>query len=108
MSEMYASKRLTEAELIGKVILKAATAKGSRTRYAHGFMARRSLFMRKWISDKMFDRVVSSMAQGPEALGDFRETDRSEVLREPGCAASYLLDSERVVRITCLSSSVSL
>jgi short-subunit dehydrogenase len=61
-AEMYASSRLTEPDVIGKVIVKAVTARRPKTRYAKGFMAKPSLFLRKWLSDKAFDRMISSMS----------------------------------------------
>lgn len=58
MTEMYTSDRLSSPDVIGRVVRRAVTAKRPRTRYAAGFMARPSLFMRKVLSDRMFDRVI--------------------------------------------------
>lgn len=59
-AEMYTSNRLTKPEVIGKVILKAVTARNPKTRYAKGFMAKPSMFMRKWFGDKVFDRIINA------------------------------------------------
>lgn len=61
LSEMYAGEQLSDPEVIGRVIVKAATAKRPRTRYAAGYMARPVLFMRWLLSDRMFDRMMKSM-----------------------------------------------
>jgi NAD(P)-dependent dehydrogenase (short-subunit alcohol dehydrogenase family) len=62
MAEMYASGRLSDPSVIAKVILKALTARKPKTRYAAGYMAKMSLFLRRWLSDRMFDRMIKSMA----------------------------------------------
>lgn len=62
MTKSYASNTLTAPEILAKVIVKAATTNKPKTRYAAGYMAKPSLIMRKWLSDKMFDKMVSSMA----------------------------------------------
>jgi len=60
-AQNYTSNQLTKPEVIGKVILKAVTARKPKTRYAKGYMAMPSLFMRKWFSDRFFDFVLSRM-----------------------------------------------
>ena len=60
-AEMYASNRLSEPEVIGKVILKAVTTRKPKTRYAKGFMAKPAMFMRKWFGDRFFDRMITTM-----------------------------------------------
>ncbi|MEZ5070063.1 MAG: oxidoreductase [Bacteroidales bacterium] len=60
MATMYASNRLSEPEVIGKVILKAVTARKPKTRYARGYMAKPSIFVRKWFGDRLFDRIIQS------------------------------------------------
>jgi short-subunit dehydrogenase len=47
--------------IVAKTIVKAAIAKRPKTRYATGGGAKIILFLRKILSDKMFDRVVLSM-----------------------------------------------
>lgn len=60
-AKMYQSNRLTKPEVIGKVILKAVTTRRPKTRYAKGMGAKPSLFMRKWFSDRFFDKVIKRM-----------------------------------------------
>jgi len=59
-AQLYSSDRLTKPEVIGEVILKAVTARKPKTRYAKGYMAKFSIILRKLISDKLFDKVISS------------------------------------------------
>jgi NAD(P)-dependent dehydrogenase (short-subunit alcohol dehydrogenase family) len=61
-AEMYSSDRLSPPSLIAETIVKAVTANRPKTRYAVGFMARPTIFLRRVLSDRMFDRMVSSMA----------------------------------------------
>lgn len=61
MTKNYNSNALTAPEVLAQVITKAATTKNPKTRYAAGYMAKPSLFARKWLSDKMFDKIVSSL-----------------------------------------------
>ena len=44
--------------VIAKVVAKAIRAKKPKTRYAAGKYARTLLFMRKWLGDRMFDRLI--------------------------------------------------
>lgn len=61
-AKMYASNRLTDPEAIGKVILKAVSARKPRRRYVKGFMAKPSIFIRKWFGDAIFEKVLKSAA----------------------------------------------
>jgi len=61
MAKMYAGGRLSHPSVIARTILKAVTARRPRTRYAAGAMSGMVLFLRRWLSDRMFDRVVMSM-----------------------------------------------
>lgn len=61
-AKMYTSNQLTKPEAIGKVILKAVTARKPKTRYVKGFGAKPALFIRKWFGDRVFDKVITSMA----------------------------------------------
>lgn len=45
--------------VISDVIVKAVTAKRPRTRYAAGAFAGTMLFLRRWLSDRMFDRFIA-------------------------------------------------
>lgn len=58
LRKRYTSDQLTVPDVIAKTILKAATAKKPRTRYAVGYGAKPMIFMRKVLSDRMFDRII--------------------------------------------------
>ncbi len=60
MTENYSSDRLTNMDVLGKVIANAATVRNPKTRYVKGFMAKPALFIRKWFGDKVFDKVIMS------------------------------------------------
>ncbi len=59
MSAMYSSGRLTDPSIIAGVILKAVKARRPKTRYAAGYLAGTSLFLRRLLSDRMFDRAIA-------------------------------------------------
>lgn len=61
MVTMYSGNRLSDSALIAKQIYKAASASKPKTRYAAGYMAKPSIFIRKIVSDRIFDRIISSM-----------------------------------------------
>ena len=48
-------------QVIADVIAKAMNSKKPKTRYAAGKLAKTTLFMRHWLSDKTFDKVVLRM-----------------------------------------------
>lgn len=48
-------------QVITRLILKAINSKKPKTRYAAGLYAKPLLFIRKWFSDQMFDRVILAM-----------------------------------------------
>ena len=48
-------------EVIANVIADAVSSSSPKTRYAAGKMAGTVLWARRWLSDKMFDRMISSM-----------------------------------------------
>lgn len=56
-------KRFSPPSVIAEVISKAVKAVNPKTRYVAGKMARPLLFMRRWFSDRRFDKVVSGMLQ---------------------------------------------
>ena len=60
--KLYAAGNLAHPSVIAKVIRKAVTVRCPKTRYAAGSMAGLALFMRRWLSDRMFDRMVRSMS----------------------------------------------
>lgn len=57
-TEIYENGKISGPEVIAKDISRAIRASKPRTRYASGYMAKPVLFMRKWLSDRMFDRVI--------------------------------------------------
>lgn len=58
MRRTYQSNRLSSPSLIADVILQAVSVRKPRTRYAVGFGAKPMLILRRWLSDRMFDRLV--------------------------------------------------
>lgn len=60
--KMYSSNQLTKPEAIGKVILKAVTARKPKRRYVKGFGAKPALFIRKWFGDAVYEKAIQSMA----------------------------------------------
>ncbi len=61
LKKMYSGSRLTDPGTISRTILKAVTARKPKTRYAVGYMAKPAIFLRKVISDRAFDRIISAM-----------------------------------------------
>ena len=57
------SNQLSQPTLIAETIVKAIQAQRPQTRYAVGFMARPMIFLRKILSDRMFDQVLKFAAQ---------------------------------------------
>jgi NAD(P)-dependent dehydrogenase (short-subunit alcohol dehydrogenase family) len=55
--------RLSDPLVIARIVLKALRVSRPRTRYAAGFMAGPILMMRKLLSDRMMDRLLSSQLQ---------------------------------------------
>lgn len=49
-----------EPEVIARLVSKAINSSNPKTRYSGGYMAKTVLFFRKWLSDKMMDRVLLS------------------------------------------------
>lgn len=60
LHDIYSGNKLTDVDVLGKTIAKAASVKKPKTRYAKGYMAKFSIGARKWLSDRMFDRIISS------------------------------------------------
>jgi len=60
-AKMYSSNQLTKPDVIGKVILKAVTARNPKTRYVKGYMAKPAMFIRKWFGDRVFDAMLKNM-----------------------------------------------
>ncbi len=61
MRQRYSGNGLSEVSVISKTILKAVTADRPKTRYSAGYMAGSSIFLRKILSDSVFDKLVTSM-----------------------------------------------
>lgn len=61
LKSLYASGKITKPSVIADVIVKAVTVKRPRTRYAVGYMAKPSIFLRKIMPDRLFDRIITSM-----------------------------------------------
>ena len=62
LQDTYHSGKASPASLIADVVTRAVTARKPKTRYAAGYMAKPSLFLRKLLSDRMFDRIITTMA----------------------------------------------
>lgn len=60
MRKMYSGNQLSDPRIISKAIVKAATARKPKTRYLIGFAAKPSVFLRRILSDRMFDRFVKA------------------------------------------------
>jgi len=60
-AKMYASNRLTHPDVIGKAILKAVTVRKPRRRYLLGMGAKPSVFVRKWLGEGVWERMILGM-----------------------------------------------
>lgn len=60
MAKLYGSNQLTKPDVIAQLILKAVTAKKPKTRYHGGYMAGPALLMRRWLPDRLFDKIIQS------------------------------------------------
>ncbi|HEY1047518.1 MAG TPA: oxidoreductase [Bacteroidia bacterium] len=62
INKMYAemSKNSVEPIVIAKLIKTGIEAKNPKTRYVGGAMAKPMLLMRRWLSDKIFDKMLMS------------------------------------------------
>jgi NAD(P)-dependent dehydrogenase (short-subunit alcohol dehydrogenase family) len=61
--DAYGHGRYTSASVIAEVVSKAVKADKPRTRYVAGAFAKPMIFMRKWLGDRMFDRMVMSQVR---------------------------------------------
>ena len=52
------AKRSSPPEVIGKKVLKAATARRPKTRYTVGSGAKPLRFMRRWLPDRAYDAMI--------------------------------------------------
>ena len=60
-AESYESGMGSSPQVIADVVSKAVKARRPKTRYAAGKYARLTIFVRKWLGDRVFDRMVMSM-----------------------------------------------
>jgi NAD(P)-dependent dehydrogenase (short-subunit alcohol dehydrogenase family) len=58
------SRLASPPEVVARTIVRAVTARRPKTRYATGGGARTILFLRKILSDRMFDRLIWRVTQG--------------------------------------------
>lgn len=71
-AQMDTSTMVSPPEVIANAVGRAASARRPRTRYAIGGGAKPILFLRRWLSDRMFDRLmwrISQSAMPPDAAG---------------------------------------
>ncbi len=62
MVKTYASNQPSKPTVVAETILKAITARKPKTRYAVGYMAGTTIMMRRFLSDRLFDRIITTMA----------------------------------------------
>ncbi len=60
-AKYYNGSPSNDPAIIAKVIARAIESPRPKTRYAAGKMAKPTLFMRRWLSDAAFDRMILSM-----------------------------------------------
>ena len=58
MKESYEQGFASDPEVIAKVVSQAVKAKKPKTRYAAGQFAKPLMFLRKWLSDRAFDKII--------------------------------------------------
>lgn len=56
----------SEPEIIADVVSKALKAKKPKTRYASGYLAKPLLFLRRWLSDRAFDKMFRTSLSLPK------------------------------------------
>ena len=61
MAKMYSGNQLSSPDVIADTVLRSVTASHPKTRYATGYGAKMILFLRRWLSDRMFDRMIQRM-----------------------------------------------
>lgn len=60
MQASYGQNRGTNPDIVASAVAKAVAAARPRTRYAVGAYARPMIWMRQWLGDRMFDRIIKS------------------------------------------------
>ncbi len=61
LERVYRSRFATEPEVIGRCIVKAATAARPRTRYLLGFGAKPMVYLQKFLGDRVYDTLVRNI-----------------------------------------------
>lgn len=61
MRKMYGGHQLSNPKIVSKAILKAATAKRPKTRYLIGYGAKPSVFLRRILPDRVFDKIIQAI-----------------------------------------------
>ncbi|HEY9846616.1 MAG TPA: oxidoreductase [Candidatus Caenarcaniphilales bacterium] len=61
--ETYTTGNVSPPSVIADVVSQAVKAKKPKTRYAAGRLAKPLLFMRTWLGDRNFDRIIMSMVK---------------------------------------------
>lgn len=56
--KMYTGNQLTDVDILGHTIAKAATDKKPKTRYVKGYMAKPAIAIRKWLGDMVYDKII--------------------------------------------------
>jgi short-subunit dehydrogenase len=62
MAKTYAGNQPSQPSVIGEAIYKAINARTPKTRYAVGYMAGTTIAMRRFLSDRLFDKIIKSLA----------------------------------------------
>lgn len=60
MQASYGQNRGTNPDIVASTVAKAVATARPRTRYAVGAYARPMIWMRQWLGDRMFDRIIKS------------------------------------------------
>jgi len=58
--DAYGHGRCTDPSVIASVVSKAVKARNPQTRYVAGAYAKPMLIIRKWLGDRIFDRMIMS------------------------------------------------
>lgn len=61
MRKRYSGNSLSDVSVISKTIVKGATARKPKTRYLMGIGAKPAVFLKKILTDRMFDHIVRKM-----------------------------------------------
>lgn len=56
----YTNSNITSPDKLAKIITKAATIKKPKNRYLKGYMAKTSVWVRKWLGDNIYDKILMS------------------------------------------------